>query len=434
MPNIFVNGPGNLIDANQLNANFAALEKCLVPATTTSLGLVQPDGKTITVNGQGVISAGLSGDSVLSNVDLMASKTTTYPLGVWRIAYQGAPLAPTSPPLFYLPSSSPCVLNAGAGDGGSQVRSADGLCWLADFVGGEILPTQWGAIGDGTTDDTAKVQAALTATCNAGKVLLWGAKHYLLTAVLTGPGFPKICQIAGQGNAVDVYQTACPAGSSAVIVNSDIDAVHLTDATDSVTGICFQMATAPGLRGAGAAITVAATPTHNGRSVIRDNTILNPYDGIVIGGATTGTTQTNGTVVANNVIKNPSHIGASDGLISQGASTNGTAWYNNQIACFSANSGSTGMYFADSAPDYNGTTNGPHACNWGTKIVEGAHQILGGGYFQGVIGDASITNDLYMDATDPTSILFYAQFSHWWASANKSTDTPIPDKELVGGC
>ena len=39
VPIIFVNGPGNLIDANQLNANFAALEKCLVPATTTSLGI-----------------------------------------------------------------------------------------------------------------------------------------------------------------------------------------------------------------------------------------------------------------------------------------------------------------------------------------------------------------------------------------------------------
>lgn len=133
VPWTFNNGSGGTFqpDANQLNANFAALQKCLLPATTTSLGLVQPDGTTITVNGQGVISAGLSGDTVQNNTDLLAAATSAYPLGVWRISYSGSPSAPTSPPLLYLPSASPCSLAAGAGDGGSQVRSADGLCWIA---------------------------------------------------------------------------------------------------------------------------------------------------------------------------------------------------------------------------------------------------------------------------------------------------------------
>ena len=156
VPWIFTNGSGGSFqpDANQINADYAALQKCLVPATTTSLGLVQPDGVTITVNGQGVISAGLSGDAVLNNSDLMAAKTSTYPNGVWRIAYSGATLAPTSPPLFYLPSPSPCSLNAGAGDGGFQVRSADGLCWIADFPAGQgVDPQQWGGLC--TADDTA---------------------------------------------------------------------------------------------------------------------------------------------------------------------------------------------------------------------------------------------------------------------------------------
>jgi hypothetical protein len=59
VPVIFANGSGGTVspDANDLNANFAALQNCLIPATTTSLGLVQPDGSTITVSGQGVISA-----------------------------------------------------------------------------------------------------------------------------------------------------------------------------------------------------------------------------------------------------------------------------------------------------------------------------------------------------------------------------------------
>jgi hypothetical protein len=135
VPWIFTNGSGGTFqpDANQVNQNFAAIEACLLPATTTSLGIVQPDGVTITVNGQGVISAGLVGDSVLNNSDLMLAKTTSFPNGVFRIAYSGAPLAPTSTPLFYLPSTSPCVLGAGAGDGGSQVKSGDNLCWIAQI-------------------------------------------------------------------------------------------------------------------------------------------------------------------------------------------------------------------------------------------------------------------------------------------------------------
>jgi hypothetical protein len=135
VPWTFTNGSGGTFqpDANQMNQNFAAVEACLLPATPNSLGIVQPDGLTITVNGQGVISAGLVGDTVLNNSDLMAAKTTSFPNGVWRLAYSGAPYAPTSTPVFYLPSTSTCVLGAGAGDGGSQVISGDKLCWLAQL-------------------------------------------------------------------------------------------------------------------------------------------------------------------------------------------------------------------------------------------------------------------------------------------------------------
>ena len=168
----FVNGPGNFIDANQVNANFAALEKCLVPATTTSLGLVQPDGITITVNGQGVISSAAGGsDSVLTLLDLENTSTVAFPNGVWRISYLGAPSAPTSPPLFYLPTTSPCALNGGAGDGGSQVSSKDGLCWLAQFQdGGDVR--QWGALCNGTGDDYPPIQAAVNYESTLGGIVL----------------------------------------------------------------------------------------------------------------------------------------------------------------------------------------------------------------------------------------------------------------------
>jgi hypothetical protein len=41
-------------------------------------------------------------------------------------------IAGDAPPQLYLASDNACKLNAGQGDGGSEVRSADGKCWLIE--------------------------------------------------------------------------------------------------------------------------------------------------------------------------------------------------------------------------------------------------------------------------------------------------------------
>jgi hypothetical protein len=46
-----------------------------------------------------------------------------------------------SPPLAYSAMTSPCTLNAGAGDGASQVPTSDGGCWLAQFPA--ALDARW---------------------------------------------------------------------------------------------------------------------------------------------------------------------------------------------------------------------------------------------------------------------------------------------------
>jgi hypothetical protein len=62
---------------------------------------------------------------------------------------------------IYVPSGSACSLNGGDGDNGSQVRSADGLCLIADFSAGPPSVKVFGAAGDGVTDDRTALLACL---------------------------------------------------------------------------------------------------------------------------------------------------------------------------------------------------------------------------------------------------------------------------------
>lgn len=108
-----------------------------------------------------------SASQVATNAALEATSTGTYPNGVWRATFSVNSYAnANAPPLFYVPSASACSLNAGAGDNGSQVESADGKCWIARFPSGPLDIRQFGAIGDSSTDNTAAIQNALNAAKN----------------------------------------------------------------------------------------------------------------------------------------------------------------------------------------------------------------------------------------------------------------------------
>lgn len=86
----------------------------------------------------------------------------------------------------YTLSSSPCSLNSGVGDNGVQVQ-AQGGCWNISAASELLSPLIWGAVGDGTTDDTAAVQAAIDgASCSLGVPLIFDGRHlYDITSSLT---------------------------------------------------------------------------------------------------------------------------------------------------------------------------------------------------------------------------------------------------------
>ena len=132
----------------------------------------------------------ITGGAVAGNnaaLEVLPSTATSF---VTRLGFATPGDAPT---LGFIPSASACSLNAGAGDGGSQVPSADSKCWLAQFSATGADWREWGVKFDNSTNNSAALQAADTwAPANAG--------------TLVGPAgiarfsTPLVVDAAGNGN------------------------------------------------------------------------------------------------------------------------------------------------------------------------------------------------------------------------------------------
>lgn len=377
--------------------------------------------------GTTIKDGGLPTSTVATNAALVASCASVsscqagvpvYSNGVWRADFS-ANLG--APPLWFVPETGTCAANSRVSDGGSCVNTSggDGNSFYAVFPAAGASPMEWGPSGNGSTDDTAKIQAAVTWANTSGVPLVFDGIHkFLISTGLTGNGTPDI---RGPASLPGVYATTCPFG---IIVNSNITAFSFTGASGSIDSICVQMATSAGLRASGAAISAGSPGTTNQTNFrITNNTILNPYDGILIGGPTIdGTHQTNGTYAGHNVVVNPSHYGIGHGLTSMTGSTAGTLLDANQIACFSANSGATGIAILDGAVELRGTDVGPFGCNVGTALTPQSGQQIDG-LFSGVLGDTSITNGLLIDPAFGGEVINTRFVGAWMVFGANATQT-----------
>lgn len=113
--------------------------------------------------------------TVATNAALQALATTTTST-VTRLGFYASG---DSPPLVYTASGSACSLNSGSGDNGSQVQSSNGKCWLASFGPGPADVREWGAKGDGSTDNTTAMQAAH----NTGMLIYYPGGIYNFTTI-----------------------------------------------------------------------------------------------------------------------------------------------------------------------------------------------------------------------------------------------------------
>ena len=143
VPFVFANG--SPFDANKANQDWEALRNCF--------------------------NAGVGvGAHIPTNVALLAASTESYPGGVWRDDYA---VGLGAPPLFYFPSNSACSLAGGNGDNGSQVKSANNLCWVAHFDAAGADLRQWGARADsGATDSAPIIVKALAAAAGQYCILV----------------------------------------------------------------------------------------------------------------------------------------------------------------------------------------------------------------------------------------------------------------------
>lgn len=90
------------------------------------------------------------------NNTVLSALASTYSTSVIRLGYASPGDAPA---VVYTPSGSPCTLNAGAGDGGSQIPTSDSKCWIGQIT--TVDNRIWGAKNDGATDDTTANQRAI---------------------------------------------------------------------------------------------------------------------------------------------------------------------------------------------------------------------------------------------------------------------------------
>ncbi|HEY4471396.1 MAG TPA: glycosyl hydrolase family 28-related protein, partial [Stellaceae bacterium] len=123
------------------------------------------------------------GFAVSTNAALQNLKSTEF-TSAWRMGYYGAD---DSPRMIYTSTSAACSLNSGNGDGGSQIKLADGNCAVATFGGNHPSVRVFGAKGDGSNDDTPAFQAYVNwlAQNGAGRLVIPRGYYCIKTGPIT---------------------------------------------------------------------------------------------------------------------------------------------------------------------------------------------------------------------------------------------------------
>ncbi|AAR89341.2 gp48 [Burkholderia phage Bcep43] len=345
--------------------------------------------------------------TVSTNAALQALSVAAFPVNsiIYRAGYA---TAGDGGAMFYRPSNAACSLAAGNGDNGSQVKSADGNCFLWQPAGQRVTPMVFGATGNGTADDTTPLQNALTAT--AGHTLYLGNNLYGISSTLTANG-----NIEGNGGGQGIYNATCTSGIR--LLAGTFDAMSLGRAGIAIRNICMDIAGGVTSTKGG----IVEIGAHN-FLVVEKSQFNNVCKGIYLSG--NGGTQNVGSRIVDNTIIPYNTAGCAAivvGNVSTGASTVDAVLRGNQIYCGGAPN-ADGIQVYD-AGGLMASQNTPYMCKYGTRIIPGTNQQTIWAYFNStVLGDTSGTNDLLIDPSASSAVIHGLNFTDTWASSATGGD------------
>lgn len=319
--------------------------------------------------------------TVPTNAALQALSTAT----VSTVTRLGFAAVGDVSPLTYKASSSACSLNSGAGDNGSQVKSSDSKCWLAQFPAAGIDVLEFGAKGDGSLDSTTAINAAVAAAgvLGGGTVRFSPTTLYYLVSGPINLTGRNITLYGGNSQGTLIQSTS----TTASIINN-------TGPTNRIQGLSLGYATSP---------TSGSTIFSSGSSFTgTDFTVINGFNDLEV-------TAASGNMFSQFFLYNYSNYGfymhsANDAYLSQFifntsiSSGTGIRLFN-QVEALNATDGDVlgGSY---------GLTSDATTYSIGTRPAYNS--------FQGVYFDSGSTGGAFLN----NSVLF--DFTNCWFSAGRS--------------
>lgn len=336
------------------------------------------------------------------------------PAGVYSRVYRdGFRNADDGGSASYSWSSSPCL----AADDGAQVAPSLGSgCWIADFSNTQPTPKIWGATGDGVTDDTAAIRAAVNALQETGRSLYVGPYVYGYSGAVT---ITKTLRVTGE-NYGNRYATPGKSGFIPKAKNLTLFDIHGATASGSVLEKFAIAANAAGTNTTGAVVKISdggAGQPHD--VIVRELSVWGPCIGI---DETTG----NENLIENNGFY--AILGNGCGGIRVGGSTTaggtvGTRILNNKITgnLGFAGAGEYGVLLLDSGGAYQ-VGNDILYTQYGTEIKPGANQSVIWSFFTGTVyGDTNQKQALLIDPQAASAVVTGLQFTSSWGSNSQST-------------